>query len=276
MNLQDLVRPGFYTDIYIWLKSAGIETAIILVVGAALILAVHILSRKVTRSITKKAKNIGIEIPKRAFTIARIVKSIIIFLLAFLVFIMVLDKLGVNIIPILAGAGVLGLAIGFGAQSLVKDMISGFFILLENQFAIGDRIVVDGTAGVVENMTLRLTTLRLEDGSLQYIPNSNISKVINKSKDWAIILIDVNIPSSTDISAATGAIRDVLDRVYLKNEYKKLIIDMPAVLEAENISGETVLLQIRAKVKPEAQDKVRREINKNIKSVFDKKEIEII
>jgi small conductance mechanosensitive channel len=189
---------------------------------------------------------------------------------------MVLDKLGVNIIPILAGAGVLGLAIGFGAQSLVKDVISGFFILLENQFAIGDKVIIDGTTGVVENMTLRLTTLRLDDGSIQYVPNSSISKVINKSKDWAVVLIDVNVPSSTNIEAATEVLQDVINRVCLKNEFKKSIIDSPTVLEAERISGGTILLQIRVKVKPEALDRVRREFNKNIKLIFDERGIEII
>ena len=270
------MQPGFYAGISNWLKSAGIETTIILVIGIALILAVGILSHKITRSIMKRAKVSGIEISKRALTIARIVKSIVIFVLAFLTFIMVLDKLGVNIIPILACAGVLGLAIGFGAQSLVKDVISGFFILLENQFAIGDKIIIDGNAGVVENMTLRLTTLRLEDGSLQYVPNSSISKVINKSKDWAVVLIDVNVPSSTNIEAATEVLQDVINRVCLKNEFKKLIIDAPLVLEAERISGGTILLQIRMKVKPEALDRVRREFNKNIKLIFDERGIEII
>lgn len=276
LNLQNLVKPGFYADIYNWLKGAGVETAIILVVGIVLILVVSISSRKITRSIMKRAKVSGIEISKRALTIARITKSIVIFVLAFLTVIMVLDKLGVNIIPILAGAGVLGLAIGFGAQSLVKDVISGFFILLENQFAIGDKVIIDGTTGVVENMTLRLTTLRLDDGSIQYVPNSSISKVINKSKDWAVVLIDVNVPSSTNIEAATEVLQDVINRVCLKNEFKKLIIDAPLVLEAERISGGTILLQIRVKVKPEALDRVRREFNKNIKLIFDERGIEII
>ncbi|MCL5985788.1 MAG: mechanosensitive ion channel family protein [Actinobacteria bacterium] len=276
LNLQNLIRPDFYAGIYDWLKSAGIEIAVIIVVGMALILVVSISSRKITRSIIKRAKINGIEIPKRLLTIARIVKSIVIFTLAFLMLIMVLDKLGVNIIPILAGAGVLGLAIGFGAQSLVKDIISGFFILMENQFAIGDKVIIDGSVGVVESMTLRLTTLRLEDGSLQFIPNSNISKVINKSKDWAVILIDVNVPGTTDIEIATEALQDVIDRVHLKNEFKKLIIDSPTVLEAERISGGTILLQVRAKVKPETQDRVKREFNKNVKFVFDERGIEII
>jgi len=270
------MKPGFFEDVYDWLKSAGVETVIILIVGISLIIAVSIFSRNITRSLIKKARMSGIEISKRALTVARIIKSITIFVLAFMMIIMALERLGVNIIPILAGAGVLGLAIGFGAQSLVKDIISGFFILLENQFAIGDKIIIDGSSGIVEKMTLRLTTIRLEDGSVQYIPNSNISKVINRSKDWAVVLIDVNVPVSTNIDDANKALQNTIDRVYSKNELKQLIIEMPIVLEAEKISGGAILLQIQARVKPEAIDKIRREFNKNIKLVFDEEEIEII
>jgi len=276
LNLQNLMKPGFFEDVYDWLKSAGVETVIILIVGISLIIAVSIFSRNITRSLIKKARMSGIEISKRALTVARIIKSITIFVLAFMMIIMALERLGVNIIPILAGAGVLGLAIGFGAQSLVKDIISGFFILLENQFAIGDKIIIDGSSGIVEKMTLRLTTIRLEDGSVQYIPNSNISKVINRSKDWAVVLIDVNVPVSTNIDDANKALQNTIDRVYSKNELKQLIIEMPIVLEAEKISGGAILLQIQARVKPEAIDKIRREFNKNIKLVFDEAGIEII
>ena len=186
---------------------------------------------------------------------------------------LILTELGVNVAPLLAGAGVAGLALGFGAQSLVKDFLSGIFILAEDQFAVGD--VVDlgqGEAGIVEDVTLRRTRLRSVDGTVWHVPNGEILRVGNMSQHWARALLDVEVAYSTDLEQAREVIKRVADRVAANDE---AVLEEPEVWGVESLGASAIALRLVVKTKPSEQWRIMRQLREELKSAFDTEGIEI-
>ncbi len=186
----------------------------------------------------------------------------------------ILALLGINMGPLLASAGVAGLAIGFGAQTLVKDFINGFFILAENQYDIGDTIRIAGVQGVVENMTLRRTVLRDADGTLHTVPSSEIKVVSNLTRDWTQINLKISVAYSAPSDQVTALLTQTADELAKDPRFADLIVSQPQVHGIDKVVGRTVDYLLTLKTKPGSQDAVRRELQQRIKVCLEKNNIE--
>src|SRR5450755_2354460 len=178
----------------------------------------------------------------------------------------ILALLGINMGPLLASAGVAGLAIGFGAQTLVKDFINGFFILAENQYDIGDTIRIAGVQGVVENMTLRRTVLRDADGTLHTVPSSEIKVVSNLTRDWTQINLKISVAYSAPSDQVTALLKQTADELAKDPRFAYLIVSVPQVHGIDKVVGRTVDYLLTLKTTPGSQDAVRRELQQRIKT----------
>jgi small conductance mechanosensitive channel len=184
---------------------------------------------------------------------------------------LVLNELGISIAPILATAGVAGIAIAFGAQSLIKDYFAGFFLLLEDQIREGDVIEISGRAGEVEQLTLRYVRLRDGDGFVHFIPNGEIKAVVNRTRHHAFANIDVGVPSDADFDAAFAAMRDVGAAMRADPEYGGRILGDTEVLGVERWELWGVMLRCRLKTLPHERDNVRRAFNQRLVLEFQKR-----
>ena len=193
-----------------------------------------------------------------------------------IVILIALAQLGLNIAPLIAGAGVIGLAVGFGAQSLVKDIISGMFIISENQYRVGDVVELDQeTMGKVERVSLRVTVLRDLDGVEHHVPNGVIERVSNYSKEFSGINLDVGVAYDTDLEKVIKIINDVGDDLANDAAWKKDIIEKPQFLRVDDFGDSSINLKITGTVLPLTQWGVTGELRKRIKLAFDKEKIEI-
>jgi small conductance mechanosensitive channel len=205
----------------------------------------------------------------RFSTFSRVGKSILSVVLVAIGIVVALSVIDIQVGPLLAGAGIVGLAVSFASQSLIKDMINGFFILLEDQYGVGDVIIVDDVAGAVENMNLRITQLRNEEGRLITIPNSAITIVQNLSKEWARVDLRVDVSYSADINQALQLIEQVAQAMSHERPWRDLILEPPLLLGVDELdySGATVRLWI--KTQPLKQWDVAREYRRRLKVAFD-------
>ena len=250
-------------------------------VGLILVLA-WLVSRGL-RSLIKRIEKIAddgdpntvTELEKRAQTISRILRQASVILVWSVTTMLVLAELGVDLKPILAGAGILGLAIGFGAQTLVKDVITGFFILLENQIRVGDVVTAAGFSGEVEAVNLRTTVLRDVDGKVHIIPNSAITVVTNATRDFSRALLDVSVGYREDTDRALMVMREVGAAMEKDPVFGKRIIgsfDYPGI---QAFGESAVTLRMVAKTSPQDGPAVQRELRRRVKQAFDKAGIEI-
>lgn len=212
---------------------------------------------------------------QRTRTLLSLLRSVGIVIIAVMTVFMVLSALGVNVGPLLAGAGVIGLAISFGAQSLVKDVISGLFILFENQFGVGDVIRIEGVSGGVERMTLRVVVLRDVQGVVHTVPNGQITKVSNLTRSWARVVMDLGVAYKEDPDHVITVLKAVGQEMYEDEQWKAVFIDPPEVPGVESFGDSAVNVRIVAKVLPLKQWDVARELRKRVKVRFDREGIEI-
>ena len=188
----------------------------------------------------------------------------------------ILDALGISIAPLLATAGVAGLAVGFGAQSLIKDYFTGIFILVEDQIREGDVVEISGKAGVVEEVTLRYVRLRDGDGFVHFVPNGEIKLVTNRTRGFARAVMDVGVGYGVDIDQALTVMREVGQAMRADEKWKQKIADDLEVLGVDKLDNSAVVLRVQLRVVPPAErDNVRREYFKRIKLAFDARGIEI-
>jgi small-conductance mechanosensitive channel len=207
-------------------------------------------------------------------TLSSVIYSVGVFVIIFIAAMQILPLLGINMGPLLASAGIVGLAIGFGSQALVKDFINGFFILAENQYDIGDTIRIAGVQGVVENMTLRRTVLRDSDGTVHTVPSSEIRVVSNLTRDWTQINLHVSVAYGADSERVIGLLKQVGEEMASDANFADVIVARPEVAGIEKVSGNEVDYLMLVKTKPGAQYAVRRELRRRIKSCFEKNNIE--
>jgi small conductance mechanosensitive channel len=182
-----------------------------------------------------------------------------------------LEALGINITPILASAGVLGIAIGLGAQSLIKDFFAGFLILLEEQFNVGDTVKIGETTGTVEQLTLRVTRVRALDGSLAIIPNGSVGAVVNYSKGWSRVVLDIDIDYKEDVDRAMRVMLETAKQV--REERPADIIEEPTMLGVDKLGATGVTLRLLAKTATGRQPDVGRELRRRVKLAFDQEGI---
>jgi moderate conductance mechanosensitive channel len=218
-------------------------------------------------SVTTLRERRGQTIAQLLRSMGRVVVLAIAILLTFNTFI--------DIGPILAGAGILGLAVSFGAQSLVKDVISGFFILFENQFGIGDVIEVAGKTGLVEKMTLRVVQLRDAEGVMHVVPNGEIKVVSNKTRGWARAVVDVGVPYHENVDRAIEVLRDEAAQFSTDKAWGAQLDGPVEVLGVESLSDSAVVLRTVIRTQPGSQWNVAREFRRRIKNRFDRESLEI-
>ena len=210
---------------------------------------------------------------QRTETLRHIVRSVSKAILILVVVLTISSELGFNIGPVLASAGIVGLAVGFGAQSLVKDVISGFFILFEDQFGIGDVVKIGDFTGDVERMTLRATVLRNLEGQVYVVPNGNIQNVTVMTKDWARAVLDLTVSHKEELAR----VFDVLQRIgtRLAQDWPDRVLEQPTVLGVEKLDDSGVTIRSVVKTPPFKQADVLREWRRRVKDEFDKAGIEL-
>jgi moderate conductance mechanosensitive channel len=189
--------------------------------------------------------------------------------------IMALGQIGLNLGPLIAGAGIVGVAVGFGAQDLVKDFLSGVFMLIEDQYGVGDIIDVGEAAGIVEGITLRSTRLRSIDGTLWHVPNGEIRRVGNMTQEYSRALVDIGIAYGADIDAAIDIIERVAVDLSMEPDWGQLFLDAPSVLGVETLGADSVDIRLLVKTHATKQFEVARELRRRIKYAFDAADIEI-
>jgi moderate conductance mechanosensitive channel len=208
----------------------------------------------------------------RVYTLEKLLLNIFSYVLFFILIMIVFEVLGIHTTSLLAGASVIGLAVGFGAQGLVSDIVTGFFILLEQQIDVGDYVTVSGFDGIVEEVGLRTTRLRSFDGTLHFIPNRQIVTLSNHSRGNMRALVDIGIAYDADIDQAITVIQSVCDQLAVNNEN---IVEGPNVLGVQTIGSSDVVLRVIAQTKNGEQWDVERSLKKAIKEAFDRNGIEI-
>jgi len=211
---------------------------------------------------------------KRAQTIASLLRGVGKIVILVFTLILTLNQF-IDIAPLLAGAGILGLAVSFGSQSLVKDVIAGFFILMENQFAIGDVIEVAGLAGGVEKMTLRVVMLRDVHGVLHIIPNGQITTVSNRTRGWSRAVLDIGVAYETKVDHAIATLTDEARRLGDDAAWQLKLDGMPEVMGVQSLADSAVNIRVMIRTQPGAQWEVGREFLRRAKNRLDKEGIEI-
>ena len=212
---------------------------------------------------------------QRAKTIGDLFKSIVTGVLVGIIGTMMLSEIGVNIAPIIASAGIIGIALGFGAQSLVKDFLSGVFMIVEDQYGVGDVVDLGEATGTVEAVTLRVTRLRDINGTVWYVPNGEILRVGNMSQNWSRAVVDVSVAYSEDLNRVKRVLSEIAHDLWDDDDFRDLIIEEPEVTGVEMLAADSVNLRVMVKTLPMEQWAVARELRQRIKARFDHEGIEI-
>ena len=206
---------------------------------------------------------------QRARTLGSLLRYAITIIIATIALLMVLSELGIDIAPLIAGAGVVGVALGFGAQSLVKDFLSGMFMLMEDQYGVGDIIDVGEASGTVEQVTLRVTTLRDVEGTVWYVPNGEIRRVGNLSQLWSRIVLDVEVAYDTDIETASAVIIGVAEEEWRRQRPGATIIERPELWGLERFGPSAIVIRLAVKTRPGEQWAAARALRARLKAAFD-------
>jgi small conductance mechanosensitive channel len=214
-----------------------------------------------TRSPLREA---GPRVEQRAETLAGVAVGVVRIFVWTVAGLLVLGELGLNLGPFLAGASIVGVALGFGAQSLVKDFLSGFFILVEDQYAVGDVITIGDTTGTVEEINLRVTRIRAGDGTVWFVPNGEIRKVGNSAKEWGRAIVDVIIPNKADLAAATAAIGEEAAALAAEPAWADAVLEDPEVLGVESMAADNVTVRVSTKTTPAHRAPLARELRARI------------
>jgi small conductance mechanosensitive channel len=209
----------------------------------------------------------------RALTMGSLLKSIATTVIVFVVVLMIIAELGFPIGPLIASAGVVGLAIGFGAQSLVKDYLSGMFMIFEDQYGVGDSVDVGQASGTIEAVGLRVTRLRDVHGTVWYVRNGEILRVGNMSQNWARTVIDVGVSVSSDLDHVRSVLRGVAHELWEDPAFDGRVIEEPEVWGVEALAGEIVTMRVTMKTAPGEQGPVARALRERIKDAFDREGI---
>lgn len=271
-----------------WLHELGIENPaemlaliktlfrIFLIVGVA-----YFLNRLTKRLIIRLRDHLNtrtldnLEETKRLNTLSMVLRYIVTTMIMALTVVEILHELGISIAPVLAAAGVVGLAVGFGAQSLVKDYFNGFFLLLENQIRKDDVVEIADKAGLVEEITLRYIKLRDYDGNVHYVPNGQITTVTNKSRDFAFAVMDIGVAYKENIAIVMQIMQEVGNALYADSAFNNKILDTLEMAGVDQLGDSAVVIRCRYKVRPLEQWTIKREYLKRIKNAFDQQGIEI-
>jgi moderate conductance mechanosensitive channel len=258
-----------------WSESAGRIGLRLLVIFVLAVFLVRVL-RAVTLHLVQIAKaptRTGQAREQQTRTMADLLHSVGASVIIFIAVLMAMRILGFDIAPVLATAGVLGVALAFGAQSLLKDLINGVFIVFEDQYAIGDTVQVNGETGRVENITLRRTVLRNTTGAILSIPNSLIGQVSNLNRDWSQTFVDVTVPADEMVGRAMTILEKVAGELRNDADWSPALVDGPRVLGIETLTLDGTVIRMQVRTVLNRKDEVARELRRRIKLAFEESEI---
>jgi small-conductance mechanosensitive channel len=257
-----------------WMISSGLRIFLILILTLVAIKACQVFLDRFFQRLFQKRKD-EIEIKKRSDTLKAVARQILVIVIFVVALLMVLKELGVDIGPILAAAGVVGIAVGFGAQQLVKDVIQGFFILLDDQIRVGDVVQIAGKGGLVENVNLRMVTLRDLAGNVHFVRNGEITVVTNMTKEYSRYVFDIGVAYRENVDEVIEVIKQVDEDLRKDTTYKNYILEPIEILGLDQFADSAVIIKARTKTRPIQQWAVAREFNRRLKKKFDELNIEI-
>ena len=206
---------------------------------------------------------------QRALTMGSLLKSIVSGVIFVVVLIMAISELGYDIAPLIAGAGIIGVALGFGAQSLVKDFLSGIFMIFEDQYGVGDSVNLGEAIGTVEAVSLRVTRVRDVDGTVWYVRNGEILRVGNQSQNWSRSVLDIAVGYKEDVTRVRRILKEVAHTLWEDEGYRDRIIEEPEVWGVQSLGPDSVVVRVTLKTMPQQQWVVAREMRERVKARFD-------
>lgn len=259
-----------------WLLSHGLR---IVLIAVAAVLLDKILTRVIIRTVRASVKGDENTSPesekKREDTLIRIFNGAINILIIIVAIMMIIQEVGIEVGPLLAGAGIVGLAVGFGGQYLIRDIITGLFLMLENQYRIGDVVNIEGLSGAVQDISLRKTTLRDLNGTVHHIPHGSITKISNLSKEFARVNLDMGVAYSTNLEHLIEVINRTGNELAADPAFMDAIISSPQFLRVDQFADSAIIVKILGDTKPLRQWEVTGELRKRLKIAFDREGIEI-
>lgn len=264
----------------IGLDSAKASLRIVLIIVAAYI-SLRLARLAFNRLETLLIRAIGVteRVPeaaaKRIRTLMSVLWTVVVGLVWFVVVLMTLGQIGVNVTPVLAGAGIVGLAIGFGAQNLVKDLVSGFFLILENQVRVGDVAIINGTGGLVEAISFRTIILRDEAAVVHVFPNGSINTLSNMTKDWSAYVISVNVAYREDPDRVAEVMRRTAEEMIAEPKFQAAMLEPIEIFGVDGFTETAVTIKARLKTQPLQQFAIGREYRRRLKKAFDAAGIEM-
>lgn len=251
---------------------------VILVITWAVLAVVKLALRRLEQRLLHRGQaegEVASESAKRVETLTRLLRQGVVIVVWVIAGLVVLREVGIDIGPILASAGVVGLAVGFGAQNLVRDVISGFFIILENQVRVGDVAVVNGTGGLVERINFRTIVLRDLSGVVHVFPNGTITTLSNMTREWSAYVFDIGVAYKEDTDKVVEVIREVGRELKSDGYFGPLMVEDMEIFGLDNFADSAVVIKGRIKTRPIKQWEVGREFQRRLKKAFDAKGIEI-
>jgi len=265
-SLYELFRELDFSDFAATVAELAVSVVLVLAVGMVIARLGSRAARRSVQSLVERSTLPGSAARStgRARTLAGVAASLVRVLVWSVAALLVLDRFGINLGPLLAGASIVGVALGFGAQSLVRDFLSGFFILAEDQFGVGDVITIAEITGTVEEVNLRVTRVRGADGTVWFVPNGEIRKVGNQAKEWSKAIVDVLIPLAADVDAATAVIQDVLNELAADSEWSEGVLEDGEVLGVDSMGPDGTTVRVSVKTHPEARARVARDLRARI------------
>jgi len=269
-----LIAVTSLSDVSRWARSNGLEI-VLLITGAALLTRFATWSgQRITARIDAQAEGedalVRSEATKHRHALTQVIAWTALVLIYFVTSVLVVQRLGVPLTSLVAPATVVGVALGFGAQRVVQDLLAGIFIITERQYGYGDVVRISalgattGITGTIEDVSLRITRLRTPDGEVVIVPNGQIQQVTNLSRDWARAVVDVPVPSAIDINRVTDILRAVGDATFSDEDLRPLMLDAPSVMGVESIGVDEFKIQVVARTLPGKQFDVGRELRSRI------------
>jgi small conductance mechanosensitive channel len=269
-----------------WLVAKPFKIAVILVIAFVIRILLHRMIRRLTsgggngkrpailRPLKERAPQssgplLSERRGQRARTIGSVLTSIVSFVVWGIAFVLVLGEFGLDLTPIIASAGVIGVAVGFGAQNLVKDFLSGMFMLMEDQYGVGDVVDLGPATGTVESVGLRITTVRDVAGTVWYVRNGEVSRVGNSSQGFAVAVVDVPVGYATDVNEALNLLGEVATQATSEAPLVSDVLETPQVLGVQGMTNDSITLRLTVKVRPARQWATQRELRRRIMAALD-------
>jgi len=258
-----------------WLLKSGVHVGLIVLLAYALVRIIGTVVSGFEAQLSRGDGPQGIERAKRARTLGKLIRNVVNTTVVGLAVLMVLHEFGINIMPVLTGAGIAGLAVGFGAQTLVRDVISGFFLIFEDQVRVGDIANINGTGGLVEAITLRTIVLRDLSGTVHVFPNGAVQQMSNLTKDYSYYVLDMGVAYKEDTDRVVEVMKDVSTDLQADPAFGPSMLDPIEILGVDAFEDSQVTIKARLKTLPLKQWEVGREYRRRIKKAFDAQGIEI-